>query len=134
MPGKPNLPPFLQENKDISIKIQQYTRENLQQLSVELIMEYVHETILPKLICQLTGAVSGDEQYDNDKKDLLGLKLLSIITVYRWMRAPGFKYEVRIKGFYVDGHEKVATLDYRKKLLTDICVAREELTDGFNLP
>ena len=39
LPGKHNLPPLLQENKDVSIKIQQYARENLQQLSVELIME-----------------------------------------------------------------------------------------------
>ena len=120
LPGKHNLPPFLQENKDISIKIQQYARENLQQLSVELIMEYMHETILPQMICQLTGAVPGDEQYDNDKKELLGqygLKLLSISTVYRWMKALGFKYEVRKKGFYVDGHEKAATLEYRKKFI-----------------
>jgi hypothetical protein len=43
------------------------------------------------------------------------LKNLSISTVYRWMRVLGFKYEVRKKGFYIDGHEKPATLEYRKK-------------------
>ena len=29
LPGKHNLPPFLQENKDVSLKIQAYARENL---------------------------------------------------------------------------------------------------------
>ncbi len=31
------------------------------------------------------------------------------------MKVLGFKYEVRKKGFFVDGHEKAATLEYRKK-------------------
>jgi hypothetical protein len=67
LPGKHNLPPFLQQNKDVSIKIQQYARENLPQLSVEFIMEYLHDKILPQLICQSTGAVPEDDQYENDK-------------------------------------------------------------------
>jgi hypothetical protein len=52
--------------------------------------------------------VPEDDQYENDNKMLLGeygLKVLSISIVYQWMRALGFKYEVRKKGFYVDGHE-----------------------------
>ncbi len=43
LPGKHNLPPFLQQNKVICIKIQQFARENLPQLSVKLIVEYIHD-------------------------------------------------------------------------------------------
>ncbi len=39
-------------------------------------------------------------------------------TVYRWMRALDFKYKVHKKGFYVDGHEKPAMLQYRKKFIS----------------
>ena len=86
LPGKHNLPPFLQENKDVSIKIQQYARENLHQLSVELIMQYLHETVLPNMVEQKTGSKPGDEQYESDNKNVIGqygLKLLSISTLYR---------------------------------------------------
>jgi hypothetical protein len=38
--------------------------------------------------------------------------------VYQWMRALGFRYEVRKKGFYVDAHEKPAMLQYRKKFIS----------------
>jgi hypothetical protein len=56
--------------------------------------------------------------YESDKKNILGkygLKLFSISTVYWWMRALPFKDEVRKKGFYINGHEKPVTLEYRKK-------------------
>jgi len=34
-------------------------------------------------------------------------------TIYRWMKALGFRYEMRRKGYYVDGHEKPSTVAYR---------------------
>jgi hypothetical protein len=121
LPGKHNLPPLLQENRDVSLKIQAYTRENLLELSVELIMEYLHNTIIPNLVKQSTGVGPEEEAYVSIKKELFeqyGLKKLCISTVYRWMRALGFKFEVHKKGFYVDGHEKPATLHYRKKFIS----------------
>jgi hypothetical protein len=118
LPGKHNLPPFLQQNKDVCIKIQQYARENLPQLSIELILEYLHHIILPEMVKQRAGLAEADEGYEMEKKDLLaeyGLTKLSITTVYRWMICLGFKYQVRKKGYYVDGHEKPATIEYRNQ-------------------
>ncbi len=40
---------------------------------------------------------------------------VSVTTVYRWMVCLGFKYEVRRKVYYVDGHEKPATIEYRRQ-------------------
>jgi hypothetical protein len=39
---------------------------------------------------------------------------ISISTVSRWLNVLGLKYELRRKGYYVDGHEKPVTIEYRK--------------------
>ncbi len=114
LPGKHNLPPFRQQNKDICIKIQQYAHENLPQLSIKLILEYIHGTILPEMLKQ-RGCLSDDQDYERKQRELLseyGLTNVSITTVYRWMVCLGFKYEIRRKGYYVDRHEKPETIEY----------------------
>jgi hypothetical protein len=80
-------------------------------------MQYLHETSLPNMVEQTTGSKPGDKKYESDKQILLGqyiLKLLSYSTVYWWMSALHFEYGVRRKGFYVNVHEKLAALEYRK--------------------
>jgi hypothetical protein len=84
LPEKHNLPPFLQENKDVSLKIQAYARENLHELSIELMMEYLHNTIIPNLVKQSTGVGPEEEAYVSKEKELFeqyGLKNLCISTV-----------------------------------------------------
>ncbi len=39
-------------------------------------------------------------------------------TVCRWMKCLGFKYEVQKKGYYVDGHKKPSTIEYRKHFVS----------------
>ena len=56
--GKRNLPPFLLQNPDVKNKIIQYARENIDQLSAEVIFDFVHDKILPALI---------DEQRNEDE-------------------------------------------------------------------
>ncbi len=56
---KDNLPPFLEQNKDICMAMQQYIRELLSELSVELICEYLDETVLPKMVKERTGIEKG---------------------------------------------------------------------------
>ncbi len=35
-------------------------------------------------------------------------------AIYRWLKLVGFTYEAQRKGYYVDGHEKPATVTYHK--------------------
>ena len=119
--SKHNLPPFLQQNKDICQSMQQYGREHLHELSMELMCEYLHATILPKMVKEESGVVRENDkehgEYDNELRKILGTYGLTCIcpsTIYRWMNILGFKYEQRKKGYYVDGHEKPATVEYRK--------------------
>ena len=88
------------------------------ELSIEFLLEYIHETILPKLVSEI---VEEDAKqmlkaiYDNELKKLLkqyGLTCISPSTVYQWMIHLGFKYEPRKKGYYIDGHEKPAMVAY----------------------
>jgi hypothetical protein len=41
-----------------------------------------------------------------------GLKKICPSVIYGWMKLLGFKYEPRKKGYYVDGHEKPAAIEY----------------------
>jgi hypothetical protein len=121
LPEKHNMPPFLQQNQDVTGSIKQYLCEHLHELSVELLCEYIHETVLPKMIRESTGAVPTDEVYVNNVKVLLGkygLKTIRVSTVCRWMKCLGFKYAVRKKGYYVYGHEKPGTIKYRKHFVS----------------
>jgi hypothetical protein len=38
-------------------------------------------------------------------------------TVCHWMKCLGLKYEVWKKGYYVDGHEKPAAIEYHKQFV-----------------
>jgi hypothetical protein len=70
---KDNLPPFLQANPDVCCAMQQYGKENLRELSIEMMVEYVHGKIIPLMITEQNKVpveeVRGDEEtYDEAKK------------------------------------------------------------------
>jgi len=117
---KNQLPPFLEHNQDITTSIKQYYKEHLGELSVEFVYEYLHHTILPNLVREINGSSReelGEQKYQEVLKQVLKpsrLTCISISTVSRGMNLLGFKYELRQKGYYVDGHEKPATIEYRK--------------------
>jgi hypothetical protein len=117
---KNQLPPFLEQNQDVTATIKQYCKEHLGELSVEFVFDYLHHTILPNLVKDIYGSSKeelGDEKYQEALRQVLKpyrLTCISISTVSRWINVLGFKYELRKKGYYVDGHEKPATIEYRK--------------------
>ena len=116
--SKISLPPFLSNNPDVCSKVRKYAHENLVTLSVELISEYLHDVILPKMVMDKYGISEKDETYESKKKAILitnGLTKLCPVTVYRYLVLLGFKYKTRMKGYYVDGHERPATILYRDK-------------------
>ena len=123
---KHNMPPFLQQNPDICTLIQQYGHENLMRTSIKFMSEYIHNTILPQMVNErittmmmlAINNMPGSEQveYDEIKKEMLksyGLTCVCPSTIYWWMKHLGFKYEAQKKGYYVDGHENPATVEYR---------------------
>jgi hypothetical protein len=77
---------------------------------------YLHDTIIKSLVIErLQGKETTDSEYEEEKLKLFheyGLKCFSHSTTHRWMLQLGFCYETRRKGYYVDGHEKKATVQY----------------------
>jgi hypothetical protein len=79
-----------------------------------------HNTILPKLRHEATEATPTDDSYQSDVKLLLKRYCLSSVclgTVCSWMKKLGFMYGQRRKAYYVDGHERSATVEYQKKVV-----------------
>ena len=48
--GKNKLPPFLSDNNDMKEKIMQFCRENLDELTAKLVLEFIHDKLLPILV------------------------------------------------------------------------------------
>jgi len=92
--------------------IQAYAKERLKDLDSKLILDYLHETLIPKMMI--------DENITNKKKFLkkYGLTKLCPRTVINWLHALGFRYEEHRKNFYVDNHEDPATVRYRWKFVS----------------
>ena len=115
--SKASLPPLLDRYPELAKSIVLYAKQNLNELSAELLYSYLHEVALPALLeerrAELVDAFYTMAQLLGENR----LTILSIPTIYRWMRRLGFKYEVRRKIYYVDGHEKPETKKYRKRMV-----------------
>jgi hypothetical protein len=117
----PNLPVLLETYPEAKASMITFMKENLNQLSAELVYTFVHENVLPNL-AKLRGKELGKAVGEYKPEHLLkdnGLIKLAIPTIYRWMRKLGFKYMCRKKVYYVDGHERPANKKYRKKFTSE---------------
>jgi hypothetical protein len=109
-----NLPQFLAANDDIKEAIQTHARQHLDD-SISLIhtiYDYIHETLLPKMVEESENFASTEDLLKN-----YGLVSLCHETVRTWILKLGFSYDVVVKSYYVDGHEKVDTVRYRWKFI-----------------
>ena len=78
------LPPFLEQNPHIVRKIKKYCTLNLAELSVEYVMDYVHNTLLPNLLKEETNQTRqemGEESYQEKLRSFLKPYQLSTIGV-----------------------------------------------------
>ncbi len=55
---------FSDLNMDEKEKIQQYAKEHLHELSIELMSEYIHETVIPIMVHEIFAVKSEDKQYE----------------------------------------------------------------------
>ena len=113
-----NTPPIFDINPSLKSDFIEYAKTNIAQLSGELMYQYVHSTLIPKLIAQ-EEEDTGEPVLKDDIMKEYGLSSLSLATVYRWMSWLGFNYCPIKKTFYVDGHEHPDTVQYRKKYVKE---------------
>jgi hypothetical protein len=115
--GKVMLPPLLDRNPELKKSLLQYATANLNELTAELLLAYIHDTALPALLEEYREELECPEYTMYELLKEHRLTKLSIPTIYRWMSLLRFKYEPRKKCYYVDGHEKPETKAYRKKFI-----------------
>ena len=89
---------------------------------------------------EASGLSPGEQEYEKELKTQLrkyGLTKVCPSMVCKWMHQLGFHYETQKKGYYVDGHEKPATvayqweftkryLEYERRMFCWIQIALEE--------
>jgi len=76
------------------MSIQQYCQENLSELSVKFVSEYIHDVLLPKLIREESGDQSNENNYEQALNNLLkqyGLMKVCPSTIYQWIQHLGFQ-------------------------------------------
>ncbi len=132
--NKTSLPPLLDRNRELGRSIIQYAKQNLNELSAELLYSYVHEIALPALLDERRAELA-DESFTMEQ--LLRenqLTKVSITTIFRWMRRLGFKYEVCQKCYYVNGHEKPETKKYRKTMVSEYLKCELRMHRWIQLP
>ena len=112
-----------------------YGIAHIKDLRVEMMLEYVHQELIPKLMLKREALLGLFDDNGDDAADvvgvtadkivpqpptnkasflqLYGLSTISIATMARWMHACGFRYKKREKHYFVDGHERPETIAYR---------------------
>jgi hypothetical protein len=68
---KHDLPPFLERNTELCMKIKECVHEHLAELSSELLYEYLHNTVLPMLLKEENRVEKDSEGYVDQVKTLL---------------------------------------------------------------
>jgi hypothetical protein len=125
--AKTVCPRFFVDNPDAMDAFKKHGVANIKDLRVEMMLEYVHHELVPKLMVKRDGCLFDDDGGDAvgvlaevvtpaAKEAFLqsyGLSSLSISTMARWMHACGFRYKKREKHYFVDGHERPETIAYR---------------------
>jgi hypothetical protein len=111
------LPPLLDRNPELKRLLLQYATSNLNELTAELLLAYIHDTVLPALLEEFRAELQCTEYTMFELLKEHWLTKLSIPTIYRWMCLLRFKYEPQKKCYYVDGHKKPETKAYRKKFV-----------------
>ena len=93
--------------------------QNIKDLRVELMHEFVVDQLVPELLSRLKIEVDDGVTTTLTNEDIVaflsshGQTTLSITTISRWMHAVGFRYKKREKHYFVDGHERPETIAYR---------------------
>jgi hypothetical protein len=115
---KHKLPMFLDLNRDMKGKNQQYSKEHLHELLIEIISEYIHDTVIPIMAQERYGMKPEVDCYESAVQDMCceyGLKNICPSTVDKWLKLLAFRCELRRRSYYVDEHEKPETIRYRNK-------------------
>ena len=111
------IPPIFDCNPDLKDEFISYAKANLVNLNAEIMYDFVHDTLIPKLVEQERKETGDSELTKESVLANYKIKTLHIRTLYKWMECLGFKYPTRRKTYYVDGHERPDNVKYRNEYI-----------------
>lgn len=153
--GATRMPKFFEDYPEQKTLITKYAMENLNILTMEMMHDFIHKTLLPNLKEQMVselreelnameseeGRGEIEERIESITVDSIlkesHLSVLNAETIRRWMHKLGFTYEDRKKCFFVDVHERddvvedrnVFVKDYLRKDLRRHCWVQKQADD-----
>ena len=80
--------------------------------------DFVQDVLIKELVEKERLEKKDDTITKEDVLQKFQLTSICFQTIYNWMNKFGFKYQPRRKTFYVDGHERPETVEYRKGYIT----------------
>jgi hypothetical protein len=107
-----NIRSFL-DDEDVEMVISEYLRNNKFTVTPKTLKMHIEKEILPTLGCYMTP------------------KTISVETIRTYLIKKGWRYGLRKKGIYVDGHEREDVVRYREVFLRKM-LAIEAYTIGYN--
>ena len=105
--------------------------QNIKDLRVELMHEFVVDQLVPELLSRLKIEVDDGVTTTLTNEDIVaflsshGQTTLSITTISRWMHAVGFRYKKCEKHYFVDGHERPETIVFSRPIFTNKYISFE---------
>jgi hypothetical protein len=118
------LAPIFQNYPEAKVMMVGHMKQNLNQLSTEMLSSYMCLILLPLLARKQEKEMKATFDLGKDNEFTVeaffkqnGLTKLNIPTVYRWIRKLGFKYQVREKCYYADNHQKPENQKHQKKFI-----------------
>ena len=106
------LPLLLSSNQYLVKDLNQYCKENIAQLCIKLVYQYLHTKLIPNLVEKIKRE-RNDMSYS--KKQLFeefNIKKLTVTTRFCWMHLLGYQFNPRKKCYYVDTHESPENVAY----------------------
>ena len=116
--SKSKMPLFLSENPDAVAQIISYCKNNLSTITGEAVHSYIHHEVFPKLVITIQNERNDSEYSLESLFKEFRIRKLSLSTIYHWLSALGFKYQLRKKCYYVDNHESVENVRYRSAFIS----------------
>ena len=112
------MPPFFREHPNAMDAIKRYGVVYLKELSIELMHSYLHDSLIPATMKSLGQAFDEDTTSNNNlvKNSVTAVTKESYLRRYGLkciFNVVGFRYQDRATHYFVDGHEKATTLEYR---------------------
>ena len=124
--------PLLDANRYFKDELLQFAKNNLSTLRIELIHNHVQEVMLPDLLQKRKEETGNNMLTMEQMLGEYGLKKLTIMTMYRWMRSLGFQYSIKTKTYYVDGHERPDVVKYRIEFIKRYKNSKSSHIAGYN--